>query len=55
VKTLPTWQTGVVKQEMLCENGFKCLQDKGEWPDNLVTQSSPASEAKATKEILGRC
>ena len=45
---------GQIKQEMLWNKGSKWLMNKEEWPNNLVTESSPASEAeaKSPKEIL---
>ena len=45
---------GQIKRKALWENGPKWLQDKSEWPDDLVTKASASSEteAKATKELL---
>ncbi len=45
---------GPVKSKVLWEKGPKWLQDKSEWPENPVTQSSRASEeeAKVVKEVL---
>ena len=45
---------GPIKSKALWENGPKWLQDKSEWPDNPVTQSSRASEeeTKVIKEVL---